>query len=89
MNGRISGFSREWKIYLLLIGMIAIAGYLYLIDGKIQKLEQHLDQVASTIESVEGITTGTDYTLKEIEAQVSRIEIQVSSMAQRVKRRKK
>ena len=89
MNGRISGFSREWKSYLLLIGIIAIAGYLYLIDGKIQKLEQRLDQVASTIESVEGITTGTDYTLKELEAQVSRIEIQVSSMAQRVKRRKK
>jgi archaellum component FlaC len=88
MNGRLSGFTREWKIYVLLVGMVVIAGYLYHIDGKIAKLTDRLDQVSSTIESVEGITTGTDYTLKEIESQVNRIEAQVSTIAQRVKRRK-
>ena len=88
MNSRISNVTREWKIYVLLIGMVVIAGYLYHLDGKIAKLADRLNQVSSTIESVEGITTGTDYTLKEIEAQVDRIEAQVSSIAQRVKRRK-
>jgi len=89
MNGRISNLTREWKLYVLLVGMIAIAGYLFYLDGKIQKISGRLEEVSSTLGSIEGITTGTDYTLQQIETTVAGIEVQVNTIAQRVKRRKK
>ncbi len=89
MNGRISNLTREWKLYVLLVGMVLIAGYLFHIDGKIEKISGRLEEVSSTLGSIEGISTGTDYTLQQIETRVAGIETQVNTIAQRVKRRKK
>ena len=89
MNGRYANFFKEWKIYLLLVGMVLIAGYLFYLDGKIENLAGRISRLGTTIESIEGITTGTDYTLKQIETKVTAIEAQVETIAQRVKRRKK
>jgi hypothetical protein len=86
---RLTNLTREWKLYILLAGMVVIAGYLFYLDGKIERIAGRLDGISSTIESIEGITTGTDYTLKQIETKVAEIEAQVSTIAQRVKRRKK
>ena len=88
MTNRIANQLKEWKLYVLIVGMIVTAGYLYYLDGKIEKLAARLDQVGSTIESIEGIASGTDYTLKQIESKVTEIEAQVNTIAQRVKRRK-
>lgn len=88
MSNRIANQLKEWKLYVLIVGMIVIAGYLFYLDGKIERLSVRLDQVGSTIESIEGIASGTDYTLRQIEAKVTEIEAQVNTIAQRVKRRK-
>ena len=85
----LGNLDRDWKVYVLLVGILVVIGLMVHTQVKLNQMQSRIDRVASTLESVEGIITGTDYTLGGLQQQVGAMEGKVDLISQRLSRRRK
>ena len=85
----LGNLDRDWKVYVLLVGILVVIGLMVHTQLKLNRMQSRIDRVASTLESVEGIITGTDYTLGGLQQQVGAMEGKVDLISQRLSRRRK
>jgi hypothetical protein len=81
--------NKDWKMYALLVGIVVVIGLMINTQMKLSQMQGRIERVASTLESVEGIATGTDYTLGALQQQVGAMEGKVDLISQRLSRRRK
>ena len=81
-----SNLRYEWKKYVEALWMIGITVFVFQIDTKVRRLVDRIHTIASTVESVEGVVSGSDYTLGTIEKQVTALEKSVAVISRKVKR---
>jgi len=86
MESARSNLRYEWKKYVVALWMIGITVFVFQIDTKVRSLVDRIHTIASTVESVEGLVSGSDYTLGTIEQQVAALEKSVSVISRKVKR---
>ncbi len=85
----LGNLDRDWKVYVLLVGILVVIGLMVHTQLKLNRMQSRIDRVASTLESVEGIITGTDFTLGGLQLQVGAMEGKVDLISQRLSRRRK
>ena len=83
-----SNLRYEWKKYLIALWMICITAFVFHMDIKIRHLVMRVQNIDATMGSIEGIVSGSDYTLGNIEKKVVALEKSVSIISRRVKRLK-
>jgi hypothetical protein len=88
MESVSSNLRYEWKKYLIAIWMICITAFVFHMDMKIRDLVTRAQNIDATMGSIEGIVSGSDYTLGNIEKKVAALEKSVSIISRRVKRLK-
>jgi len=86
MESISSNLRYEWKKYLVALWMIGITAFVFQMDMKVRHLVTRIQTIDSTMESVEGVVSGSDYTLGMIEKKVTALEKSVSIISRRVKR---
>lgn len=80
-----SNLRYEWKKYLIALWMICITAFVFHMDMKIRSLVTRVQNINATMGSIEGIVSGSDYTLGNIEKKVAALEKSVSIISRRVK----
>jgi len=83
-----SNLRYEWKKYLIALWMICITAFVFHMDMKIRALVTRVQNINATMDSIEGIVSGSDYTLGNIEKKVVALEKSVSIISRRIKRLK-
>ena len=83
-----SNLRYEWKKYLMALWMIGITAFVVSMDIKVRHLVTRVQDIDATMGSIEGIVSGSDYTLGNIEKKVVELEKSVSIISKRVKRLK-
>jgi len=83
-----SNLRYEWKKYLIALWMICITAFVFHMDMKIRSLVTRVQNINATMGSIEGIVSGSDYTLGNIEKKVVTLEKSVSIISRRIKRLK-
>ena len=83
-----SNLRYEWKKYLIALWMICITAFVFHMDMKVRQLVTKVQNIDATMGSIEGIVSGSDYTLGNIEKKVATLEKSVSIISRRVKRLK-
>jgi hypothetical protein len=86
MESFSSNLRYEWKKYLVALWMIGITAFVFQMDMKVRQLVTRIQTIDSTMESIEGVVSGSDYTLGMIEKKVTALEKSVSIISRRVKR---
>ena len=89
MSVGLDNLNKDWKMYVLLVGILVVIGLMVHTQIKLSQMQSRIARMASTLESVEGIATGTDYTLGALQQQVGAMEGKVDLISQRVSRRRK
>ena len=74
-----SNLRYEWKKYLMALWMIGITTFVVSMDMKVRHLVTRVQNIDATMDSIEGIVSGSDYTLGNIEKKVGDICISCSS----------
>ncbi len=88
MESARSNIRYEWKKYVVALWMIGITIFVFQMDTKVRNLVDRIQTIASTVESMEGVVSGSDYTLGTIERQVTALEKSVAVISRKVKRLK-
>jgi len=83
-----SNLRYEWKKYLIALWMICITAFVLHMDMKVRNLVTRVQNINATMGSIEGIVSGSDYTLGNIEKKVVALEKSVSIISRRIKRLK-
>jgi len=83
-----SNLRYEWKKYLIALWMIGITAFVFHMDMKVRQLVTKVQNIDATMGSIEGIVSGSDYTLGIIEKKVDALEKSVYTISRRVKRLK-
>ena len=83
-----SNLRYEWKKYLIALWMIGITAFVFHMDTKVRQLVTKVQNIDATMGSIEGIVSGSDYTLGIIEKKVVALEKSVYTISRRVKRLK-
>ena len=83
-----SNLRYEWKKYFIALWMICITAFVFHMDMKVRQLVTKVQNIDATMGSIEGIVSGSDYTLGNIEKKVATLEKSVSIISRRVKRLK-
>jgi len=83
-----SNLRYEWKKYLIALWMIGITAFVLHMDIKVRQLVTKVQNIDATMSSIEGIVSGSDYTLGNIEKKVVALEKSVYTISRRVKRLK-
>jgi len=83
-----SNLRHEWKKYLIALWMIGITAFVFQMDMKVRHLVNRIQNIDSTMGSIEGVVSGSDYTLGAIEEKVVKLEKSVALISRRVKRLK-
>jgi hypothetical protein len=83
-----SNLRYEWKKYLIALWMIGITALVFHMDMKVRQLVTKVQNIDATMSSIEGIVSGSDYTLGNIEKKVVALEKSVYTISRRVKRLK-
>lgn len=78
---------KEWKVYLLIFGMIWISVLLFQLNTKIANLEVATTELNSTLDSVEGIIISTDGNIARVEKKIGVIESNVAYIVRKVRRK--
>jgi len=86
MESFSSNLRYEWKKYFVALWMIGITAFVFQMDMKVRQLVTRIQTIDSTMESIEGVVSGSDYTLGMIERKVTALEKSVSIISRRVKR---
>ena len=83
-----SNLRYEWKKYLIALWMIGTTAFVFHMDMKVRQLVTKVQNIDATMGSIEGIVSGSDYTLGIIEKKVVALEKSVYTISRRVKRLK-
>ena len=83
-----SNLRYEWKKYIVALWMILITAFFININIKINGMIARIDKIESTMGGIEGIVSGSDYTLGNIESDIDTLEKNVTVMGKKVKRLK-
>jgi hypothetical protein len=83
-----SNLRYEWKKYLIALWMICITAFVFHMDMKVRDLVTRVQNINATMGSIEGIVSGSDYTLGNLEKEVVALEKSVSIISRRVNRLK-
>jgi hypothetical protein len=81
-----SNIKYEWKKYLVALWMIAITGLVFNMDMKIKRLVARVESINATMGSIEGIVSGSDYTLSNIEKRIATLEKTVTIISKKIRR---
>jgi hypothetical protein len=76
----------EWKKYIVALWMILMTALFVNINMKINGMITRIDVIESTMGGIEGIVSGSDYTLGNIESDIDTLEKSVTIMSKKVKR---
>jgi hypothetical protein len=86
MESLRSNLRYEWKKYVVALWMILISVFVFNMNVKINRLIARIETIDSTMGSTEGIVSGSDYTLGNIEQKIASLEKKISYISSRVKR---
>lgn len=86
MESLRSNLRYEWKKYVVALWMILVTIFVFSMNNKINRLITKIETIDSTMSSTEGIVSGSDYTLGNIEQKISSLEKKVAVINNRVKR---
>jgi hypothetical protein len=81
-----SNLRYEWKKYVVALWMILMTVFFININIKINGMIARIDTIESTMGGIEGIVSGSDYTLGNIESDIDTLEKNVNIMSKKVKR---
>ena len=76
----------QWKTYLVGLWMVLATLFFLTITTKIDGLIISINKVESTLGSVEGVVSGSDFTLKNMEATLEKLEKEVAVISAKIKR---
>ena len=85
MESILSNIKHEWKVYLLALWMVCLTAMLINLNTRIQALTRTVNEIDSTMDSIEGIVSGSDYTLGNLEKKVGALKNAVDKLTYRVK----
>jgi hypothetical protein len=83
-----SNLRYEWKKYFVALWMILMTAFFLNINIKINGMITRIDKIESTMGGIEGIVSGSDYTLGNIESSIDTLEKNVTVMSHKIKRLK-
>ena len=83
-----SNLRHEWIKYLIALWMIGITAVVFHMEMKVRSLVTRVHNIDATMGSIEGIVSGSDYTLGNIEKEIVALEKSVSIVSRKVKRLK-
>jgi hypothetical protein len=88
MENQMAHLKKQWKIYVVAAWMIAVSGFLFYLNLKLEALHQTNLKLSSDVDSVESILISTDSNVAEVKKQVDVIFDKVGVVHQRVMRRR-
>jgi len=88
MESMRSNLRYEWKKYIVALWMILMTAFFLNINIKVTGLIARIDTIESTVGGIEGIVSGSDYTLGNIEQHIDTLDKNVTIMSKKVKRLK-
>jgi len=78
---------KDWKVYLLILGMICILVLLFQLNTKITDLQTETAKLNSTLDSVEGIIISTDGNIVRMEKKIGVLESNIAYIVRKVRRK--
>ena len=88
MQKVIAHLKKEWKVYVMAMWMIAVSGFLWNLNAKIQVIENRAQKLSSDVDSIESVLISTDGNVAEVKKQVETMTSKVATIHQRVMRRR-
>ena len=88
MESLRSNLRYEWKKYVVALWIILVTVFVFNMNIKLNRLATRIEKIDSTMSSTEGIVSGSDYTLGNIEQKIVSLEKKISLISSRVKRLK-
>jgi hypothetical protein len=85
MESILNNIKHEWKVYLLAIWMVCLTAMLINFNARVDFLARKVNQIDSTLGGIEGIVSGSDYTLGNLEKKVEVLKAAVDKLTRRVK----
>ncbi|PID40679.1 MAG: hypothetical protein CR984_01875, partial [Proteobacteria bacterium] len=79
---------KDWRTYAMAVWMIAVSGFLYHLNGKVEALRQTSLKLSSDVDSVESILISTDSNVADVKKQVDVIHDKMAVVHRRVMRRR-
>ncbi|WP_419655667.1 uncharacterized protein Dvar_47620 [Desulfosarcina variabilis str. Montpellier] len=88
MDKVIAHLKRTWKVYLMGAWMISVSGFLYYLNGQVQRINQAAIKLSSDVDSIESILISTDGNVAEVKKQVDDMVGKIENVHKRVMRRR-
>lgn len=78
---------REWKAIVVTFWLVAITFLLFSINGRLGQLQERNAKIASTLDSVESISLGTDSAIVQTSKKVDDIHSNTAYIVEKIRRR--
>ncbi len=78
---------KEWKTWAVAIWMVAVTGFLFYINVKIDRLKATDEFIVSNIDSIESVVINNDATIIEISKSIKAMEPNIIYIRNKVRRR--
>lgn len=78
---------REWKAIIITLWLVVITIFLFSINDHLGRLQEKNAKIASTLDSVESISLGTDSALVQTSKKVDDIQANTSYIVEKIRRR--
>jgi hypothetical protein len=78
---------KEWRTVLIATWLLIVTVFLVRIESQLGRVDQQSAKTASTLDSVESVTIGTDAVIVQLGKKVDEMDSNVNYIVQRVRRR--
>ncbi|KJS32084.1 MAG: hypothetical protein VR64_08170 [Desulfatitalea sp. BRH_c12] len=78
---------KEWRTVLIATWLLIVTVFLVRIESHLGRVDQQSAKTASTLDSVESVTIGTDAVIVQLGKKVDEMDSNVNYIVQRVRRR--